>query len=76
MKLNIGKSVVLSVLLFSAIFAVTMISAASLVTRALRSDPAGHSYNENSLTLKYIGDSVKDVCIPCGGDPIGGGGHP
>lgn len=76
MKLNIDKSVLLSVLLFSAIFAVTMISTASLATRAFRSDPAGHSDNENSLTLTYIGDPVKDACIPCGGDPVGGGGHP
>jgi cytochrome bd-type quinol oxidase subunit 1 len=79
MNLNIDKSVVLSVLLFSAIFAVTMISTASLATRALRSDPAGHSdneNNENNLTLTYIGDPVKGACIPCGGDPVGGGGHP
>lgn len=76
MKLNIEKSIVLSVLLFSAIFAVTMISTASLATHALRSDPAGHSVNENSLTLTYIGEPVKGIFIPCGGDPVGGGGHP
>jgi hypothetical protein len=76
MNLNVGKYVVLSILLFSAIFAVTMISTASLANHALRSDPAVHSDSQNSLTLTSIGDSVNGVCVPCGGDPVPGGGIP
>lgn len=76
MSLNIHKSLVLWVLLFSAIFAVTMVSAVSFATWGLRSNPASHSGGENSLTLTYTGAPVDGACIPCGGDPVGGGGHP
>jgi hypothetical protein len=76
MNLNIRRSLVLWVLLFSAIFTVTMISTASFATRASRSNPAGHSGTENSLTLTYTGVLVDGAYTPCGGDPIGGGGHP
>jgi hypothetical protein len=76
MNLNVEKYILLSLLLFSAIFAVTMISTASLAPHALKSSPVVHSGNENSLTLTYISDPMKDVCIPCGGDPVSGGGPP
>jgi hypothetical protein len=76
MNLNTNKSIVLSVLLLSAIFAVAVISTASLATHTLRIDTAIHSSNEISVTLRYIDNSVKGVCVPCGGDPVGGGGHP
>jgi hypothetical protein len=76
MNLNVDKYIVLSILLFSAVFAVTMISTASLATHALGSDPAVHSDSQNSLTLTCIGDPVNGVCVPCGGDPVPGGGFP
>jgi hypothetical protein len=76
MNLNVDKYIVLSILLFSAVFAVTMISTASLATHALASDPAVHTDNQNSLTLASVGDQVNGVCVPCGGDPVPGGGPP
>ena len=76
MNLNVDKYIVLSILLFSAVFAVTMISTASLANHALRIDPAVHGDSQNSLTLTSISDPVNDVCVPCGGDPIPGGGFP
>ncbi|MGD0159587.1 MAG: hypothetical protein ABSB89_04745 [Candidatus Bathyarchaeia archaeon] len=75
MKLNFGKFLLLSVLLFLAIFAVTMISTASHATRALGSDSAGHSHNGNSPTLTFVDDPVNGT-NPNGGDPVGGGGFP
>jgi hypothetical protein len=76
MNLNINKSIVLWVLLFSAVFTITMISTTALATHAFRIDTAANSNNEITLTLTYINYSVKGVCAPCGGDPVGGGGHP
>ena len=76
MNLNINKTMVLSILLLSAIFAITTVSTASLATHSFRSDPAVHSSNEISQTLTYTGGSVKGISVPCGGDPISGGGHP
>ena len=76
MNLNVDKYIMLSILLFSAIFAVTMISTASLATHALTNDSVVHGGNQNSLTLTYISDPVNGVCAPCGGDPVPGGGMP
>jgi archaellin len=75
MNLKVHGSIVLWVLLLSAIFAATMITTASFATWA-KSNPTGHNGSETSLMLTYTGDTVDGACIPCGGDPVGGGGHP
>jgi hypothetical protein len=76
MNLNIGKSLLLSVLLCSAVFAVTMVSIGLYAVHAITGNPANRVGSENSVTLTYISDPADGRYTLCGGDPVGGGGHP
>jgi hypothetical protein len=43
---------------------------------AMTGNPANRVGSENSVTLTYISDPADGRYTLCGGDPVGGGGHP